>query len=167
MDITSGRALGPGLEGEVLVRGPHVMKGYLDAPRATGEVLEGDGFLHTGDLGKVDADGELFLVDRIKELIKYKGQQVSPVELEAVLMTHPNIADAAVIGVPDEEASEIPKAFVVLREPATAQEIMTFVAERVAPYKKIRRVEFIDAIPRTPVGKTERRTLKEREHATQ
>ncbi|GGV52101.1 AMP-dependent synthetase [Kitasatospora herbaricolor] len=166
VDTTTGEALGPGLEGEVLVRGPHVMKGYLDAPRATGEVLEGDGFLHTGDLGKVDADGELFLVDRIKELIKYKGQQVSPVELEAVLMTHPNVADAAVIGVPDEEASEIPKAFVVLREPATAQEIMTFVAERVAPYKKIRRVEFIDAIPRTPVGKTERRSLKERERAT-
>ncbi|MFF1949193.1 AMP-dependent synthetase, partial [Kitasatospora herbaricolor] len=133
---------------------------------ATGEVLEGDGFLHTGDLGKADADGELFLVDRIKELIKYKGQQVSPVELEAVLMTHPNVADAAVVGVPDEEASEIPKAFVVLREPATAQEIMTFVAERVAPYKKIRRVEFIDAIPRTPVGKTERRTLKGRKDGT-
>ncbi|MFE3113420.1 AMP-binding protein [Kitasatospora indigofera] len=165
VDIATGRALGPGQEGEVLVRGPHVMKGYLDAPEATRDVLEADGFLHTGDLGRADADGELFLVDRIKELIKYKGQQVSPVELEAVLMTHPQVADAAVIGVPHEEASEIPKAFVVVREPVTAQEIMAFVAERVAPYKKVRQVEFIDAIPRTPVGKTERRSLKERERA--
>ncbi|MFC9324126.1 AMP-binding protein [Kitasatospora sp. NPDC057015] len=165
VDITTGRELDRNQDGEILVRGPHVMKGYLNDEEATRAVLEADGFLHTGDLGHVDDNGELFLVDRIKELIKYKGQQVSPVELEAVLMTHPKVADAAVIGVPDEEASEIPKAFVVTREPATPEEITAFVAERVAPYKKIRRVEFIEVIPRTPVGKIERRTLKERERS--
>jgi acyl-CoA synthetase (AMP-forming)/AMP-acid ligase II len=160
VDITTGAELGYHEDGEVLIRGPHVMKGYLNAEEATGEVLEPDGFLHTGDLGHVDENGELFLVDRIKELIKYKGQQVSPVELEAVLMTHPKVADAAVVGVPDEEASEVPKGFVVVREPATPEEIISFVTERVAPYKKIRLLEFVDQIPRTPVGKIERRSLK-------
>jgi len=142
-----------------------VMKGYLNADEATRNVLDPDGFLRTGDLGHVDDDGELFIVDRIKELIKYNGQQVSPVELEAVLLTHPKIADAAVIGVPDEQASEVPKAFVVAKEPVTAEEIMAFVAERVAPYKKIRQLEFIDQIPKTPIGKIERRSLKERHRA--
>ncbi|GAA2748020.1 AMP-binding protein [Kitasatospora cinereorecta] len=165
VDITTGAELGPNERGEVLVRGPHVMKGYLNAEEATRQVLEPDGFLHTGDLGYMDEQQELFLVDRIKELIKYKGQQVSPVELEAVLMSHPRVADAAVIGVPDEEASELPKGFVVVREPVTAEELMAFVAERVAPYKKVRRIEFVEQIPRTPVGKIERRTLKERERA--
>jgi acyl-CoA synthetase (AMP-forming)/AMP-acid ligase II len=165
VDVTTGAELGPNQDGEVLVRGPHVMKGYLNAEEATRKVLEPDGFLHTGDLGHFDDDGELHLVDRIKELIKYKGQQVSPVELEAVLTTHPRIADAAVVGVPDEEASEVPKAFVVAAGPVTAEEILAFVAERVAPYKKIRQVEFIDQIPRTPVGKIERRSLKERRSA--
>ena len=162
VDPETGAALDRHQDGEILVRGPHVMKGYLGDADATRKVLEPDGFLHTGDLGHVDEHGDLFLVDRIKELIKYKGQQVSPVELEAVLMAHPKVTDAAVVGVPDEEATELPKAFVVVDQPATAEEIMAFVAERVAPYKKIRRVEFIDKIPRTPVGKTERRTLKER-----
>lgn len=165
IDVVTGEALGRNQNGEILIRGPQVMKGYLNAEEATREVLEPDGFLHTGDLGYVDDDGELFIVDRIKELIKYKGQQVSPVELEAVLMSHPKVADAAVIGVPDEEASEVPKGFVVAREPATPEELMAFVAERVAPYKKIRRIEFVDQIPRTPVGKIERRSLKERERA--
>jgi acyl-CoA synthetase (AMP-forming)/AMP-acid ligase II len=165
VDVTTGAELGPNQDGEVLVRGPHVMKGYLNAEEATRKVLEPDGFLHTGDLGRFDDNGELHLVDRIKELIKYKGQQVSPVELEAVLTTHPRIADAAVVGVPDEEASEVPKAFVVATGPVTAEEILAFVAERVAPYKKVRQLEFIDQIPRTPVGKIERRTLKERHRA--
>ncbi|MFI9010127.1 AMP-binding protein [Actinosynnema sp. NPDC053489] len=162
VDVDTGEELGPHENGEVLIRGPHVMKGYLNAPEATRAVLEPDGFLHTGDLGHLDEGGELYLVDRIKELIKYKGQQVSPVELEAILMRHPKIADAAVIGVPDEESSEIPKGFIVTREVITAQEIMDWVAERVAPYKKIRQIEFIDKIPRTPVGKIERRTLSTR-----
>jgi len=165
VDITTGAELDRTQLGEILVRGPKVMKGYRNAEEATRKVLEPDGFLHTGDLGYVDDDGELFIVDRIKELIKYKGQQVSPVELEAVLITHPKVADAAVIGVPDEEASEVPKGFVVAKEPVTAEELMAFVAERVAPYKKIRQIEFIDQIPRTPVGKIERRSLKEREPA--
>lgn len=165
VDVETGAELGPGEAGEVLVRGPHVMKGYLNAEEATRAVLEPDGFLHTGDLGRFDDNGELYLVDRIKELIKYKGQQVSPVELEAILTTHPRIADAAVIGVPDEEASEVPKAFVVATGPISAEEIMAYVAERVAPYKKLRQLEFIDQIPRTPVGKIERRTLKERDRA--
>jgi acyl-CoA synthetase (AMP-forming)/AMP-acid ligase II len=165
VDVATGAELGRGESGEILIRGPHVMKGYLNADEATRAVLEPDGFLHSGDLGYVDEHGELFIVDRIKELIKYKGQQVSPVELEAVLMTHPKVADVAVIGVADEEASEIPKAFVVVTEPTTSEELMAFVSERVAPYKKIRRVEFTDRIPRTPVGKIERRSLKEREHA--
>ncbi|GAB2691381.1 AMP-binding protein [Kitasatospora kifunensis] len=172
IDVRTGEELGHDQDGEILIRGPHVMKGYLNAEEATREVLEPDGFLHTGDLGHFDEAGELFIVDRIKELIKYKGQQVSPVELEAILLTHPKVADAAVIGVPDEEASEVPKGFVVVKEPATPEEvpatpeeIMAFVAERVAPYKKIRRLEFIDKVPRTPVGKIERRSLKERERA--
>ncbi|GAA1289224.1 AMP-binding protein [Saccharothrix xinjiangensis] len=165
VDVDTGEVLGPDRDGEVLIRGPQVMKGYLDAEEATRRVLEPDGFLRTGDLGHVDADGELFLVDRIKELIKYNGQQVSPVELEAVLLTHPKVADAAVVGVPDEQAGEVPKGFVVTREPATPEELMAFVAERVAPYKKIRRIGFVDRIPRTPVGKVERRTLKERDNA--
>lgn len=162
VDVTTGEDLGANHQGEILIRGPHVMKGYLNAAEATRKALRPDGFLRTGDLGYLDDDGELFLVDRIKELIKYKGQQVSPVELEAVLMTHPKVADAAVIGVPDEDASEIPKAFLVTKEPTTPEEIMAFVVDRVAPYKKIRQVEFIDQIPRTPVGKIERRRLKER-----
>jgi acyl-CoA synthetase (AMP-forming)/AMP-acid ligase II len=166
VDLDTSAELGPHHNGEILIRGPQVMKGYLNDPQATSRAITSDGFLRTGDLGYLDEDGELFIVDRIKELIKYKGQQVSPVELEAVLMTHPKVADAAVVGVPDEEASEVPKGFVVAKEPATAEELMAFVAERVAPYKKIRRIEFIDQIPRTPVGKIERRTLKEREKAT-
>jgi acyl-CoA synthetase (AMP-forming)/AMP-acid ligase II len=165
IDVTTGGELGPNQNGEILYRGPHVMRGYLNAEEVTRKTLEPDGFLHTGDLGYVDDHGELFIVDRIKELIKYKGQQVSPVELEAILMSHPKVADAAVVGVPDEEATELPKGFVVTKAPVTPEEIMAFVAERVAPYKKIRRIEFIDQIPRTPVGKIERRSLKERDHA--
>ncbi|WP_447007429.1 AMP-binding protein [Saccharothrix isguenensis] len=165
VDTTTGAELGPDQDGEILIRGPHVMKGYLNADEATAEVLEPDGFLHTGDLGHVDGGGELFIVDRIKELIKYNGQQVSPVELEAVLMTHPKIADAAVVGVPDEANGELPKAFVVVKEPVTAEDVTAFVTARVAPYKKIRLVEFIDQIPRTPIGKIERRSLKERARA--
>ncbi|RKT87204.1 Acyl-CoA synthetase (AMP-forming)/AMP-acid ligase II [Saccharopolyspora antimicrobica] len=165
VDVTTGEELGPNRNGEILIRGPHRMKGYLNAEEAADEVIEADGFLRTGDLGHFNDAGELIIVDRIKELIKYKGQQVSPAELEAVVMAHPNVADAAVVGVPDEEASEVPKAFVVTRGPATPEEIMAFVAERVAPYKKIRQLEFIDEIPRTPVGKIERRSLVARERA--
>jgi acyl-CoA synthetase (AMP-forming)/AMP-acid ligase II len=130
-------------------------------------MLDDDGWLHTGDIGRADADGYLYVVDRLKELIKYKGFQVAPAELEAAVQSHPAVADAAVIPSPDEEAGEIPKAFVVLRQgaAATAEEIMTHVAAQVSPQKKVRRVEFIDAIPKVPSGKILRRQLVERERA--
>jgi acyl-CoA synthetase (AMP-forming)/AMP-acid ligase II len=163
VDIDTGRELGPHEQGEVWVRGPQVMKGYLNRPAATAEMITPDGWLKTGDIGHADDEGYIYIVDRLKELIKYKAFQVAPAELEGVLLTHPAVADAAVIGVPDEVAGQIPKAFVVLRGDASAEEIMAFVAERVAPYKKIRRVEFIDQIPKSASGKILRRFLLERE----
>ncbi|MEU6395188.1 4-coumarate--CoA ligase family protein [Streptomyces sp. NPDC046939] len=152
----------PGEPGEVLIRGPQVMKGYLGRPQATVDMIDRDGWLHTGDVGHVDADGWLFIVDRVKELIKYKGFQVAPAELEALLLTHDGIADAAVIGVPDEDGNEVPKAFVVRADKAlTADDVTAYVTERVAPYKKIRRVAFIDDVPRAASGKILRRELRE------
>jgi acyl-CoA synthetase (AMP-forming)/AMP-acid ligase II len=135
------------------------MKGYLGRPAETAGMLDADGWLHTGDLGYIDGDGYLYVVDRVKELIKYKGLQVAPAELEAVLLSHPAIADAAVVRAADEEAGEIPKAFVVTRSPLTEAEVMAYVAERVAPFKKVRRVEFVDEIPKAPSGKILRRVL--------
>jgi acyl-CoA synthetase (AMP-forming)/AMP-acid ligase II len=166
VDIATGVTLGPGQSGEVCVRGPQVMKGYLNRPEATAQAIDAEGWLHTGDLGVVDADGWLTVVDRLKELIKYKGYQVAPAELEAVLLDHPCVADAAVIPSPDEEAGEAPKAFVVLKGEASAEELMSFVAARVVPYKKVRRLEFTDQIPKSPSGKILRRLLVERERAT-
>jgi acyl-CoA synthetase (AMP-forming)/AMP-acid ligase II len=165
VDPSTGQALRPRREGEVWIRGPQVMKGYLNNPEATAQMLQADGWLRTGDLGYADEDGFLYLVDRIKELIKYKGLQVAPAELEAVLLTHPAVADAAVIPLPDEEAGEIPKAFVVLKphSTATAIELMEFVAVRVAPYKKIRQLEIAEQIPKSSTGKILRRVLIERE----
>jgi acyl-CoA synthetase (AMP-forming)/AMP-acid ligase II len=157
--IESRTELEPGEEGEVCVRGPQVMKGYLRQPGATTELIDSEGWLRTGDIGYADEDGALYIVDRLKELIKYKGRQVAPAELEAVLLSHPAVSDAAVLPSPDEKAGEVPIAFVVLKETATAAELMDYVAERVAPYKKIRRVEFIDQIPKSPAGKILRRVL--------
>jgi acyl-CoA synthetase (AMP-forming)/AMP-acid ligase II len=157
------RDAGIDTDGEVLIRGPQVMKGYLGRPEATADMIDADGWVHTGDIGRVDADGWLCIVDRVKELIKYKGYQVAPAELEGLLLTHPAIADAAVIGLADEEAGEVPKAFVVASGPLTPEEVTAFVAERVAPYKKLRAVEIIDEIPKSPSGKILRRVLKERE----
>jgi len=162
IDVESKQELEPGAEGEVCVRGPQVMKGYLNQPEATAELIDSEGWLHTGDVGYADEDGALFIVDRLKELIKYKGRQVAPAELEAVLLAHPAIADAAVIPSPDEFAGEVPIAFVVLKESVSAAEIMEFVSERVAPYKKIRRVEFVDHIPKSQAGKILRRLLAQR-----
>ncbi|MFF3913185.1 4-coumarate--CoA ligase family protein [Streptomyces sp. NPDC001852] len=157
--------LGTGESGEILIRGPQVMKGYLGRPDATAALIDTDGWLHTGDVGHVDEDGWLFVVDRVKELIKYKGFQVAPAELEALLLTHPGIADAAVIGSYDDDGNEIPHAFVVRRadaaEEPTENEIMLYVAERVAPYKRIRRITFIDTVPRAASGKILRRELRE------
>ncbi|UOB12128.1 4-coumarate--CoA ligase family protein [Streptomyces sp. HP-A2021] len=160
-----GKDLPAGESGEILIRGPQVMKGYLGRPDATAAMIDTDGWLHTGDVGHVDTDGWLFVVDRVKELIKYKGFQVAPAELEALLLTHPAIADAAVIGVYDDDGNEIPHAYVVRRPDRTdlsEAEIMMYVAERVAPYKRIRHVTFIDGVPRAASGKILRRQLRER-----
>ena len=141
------------------------MKGYLNNPEATADMIDADGWLHTGDIGRADADSYMYVVDRVKELIKYKGLQVAPAELEGVIQSHPAVADVAVIPIPDVEAGEIPKAFVVVKPGAetTAEEIMAHVADRVAPHKKVRSVEFIDAIPKVPSGKILRRELRDRE----
>jgi acyl-CoA synthetase (AMP-forming)/AMP-acid ligase II len=163
VDPATGADVSRGETGELLVRGPQVMKGYLNAPEATAAMLDPDGWLHTGDLGLIDEDGYVFIVDRVKELIKYKGLQVAPAELEAVLLTHPAVSDAAVVRFPDEEAGEVPKAFVVASTPVDPEELMAFVAERVAPYKKVRRVEFVDEIPKAASGKILRRVLMERD----
>ena len=165
VDPVIGVDLGINERGELWLRGPNVMPGYLDDAEATSRTLDDGGWLRTGDIAYADEDGYFFVVDRLKELIKYKGHQVAPADLEAVLLTHPSIADAAVIPSPDEEAGEVPKAFVVLRAPLTVDEIMAFVASKVAPLDKVRRVEFIDAIPKSPSGKILRRVLVERERA--
>ncbi|PWS42015.1 4-coumarate--CoA ligase family protein [Streptomyces sp. ZEA17I] len=156
----------PGTDGEILIRGPQVMKGYLGRPDATADMIDADGWVHTGDVGRVDEDGWLYVVDRVKELIKYKGYQVAPAELEALLLTHEQVADAAVIGVNDAEGNEVPKAFLV-RSPGAAglteDDVLAYVAERVSPYKKVRRAEFVDAVPRAASGKILRRELRDRE----
>ena len=162
VDPATGDDLEPGTDGEVWIRGPQVMKGYLNNPEATAAIIDSDGWLHTGDIGHFDSDGFLYIVDRLKELIKYKGFQVPPAELEGILLSHPAIADAAVIGVPDVEAGEIPKAFVVSAAGSdlTAEEVMEYVASHVASYKKVRQVEFIEAIPKSASGKILRRQLR-------
>ena len=163
VDPLTQSPLGVDEDGEVWVRGPQVMKGYLNNESATKNTIDDDGWLHTGDIGHIDADGHLFIVDRLKELIKYKGFQVPPAELEALLLTHPQIADAAVIGIPDDEAGEIPAAYVVLKpgQDATAADIQGFVAEKVANYKQVRKLTFIDAIPKSASGKILRRVLRD------
>jgi acyl-CoA synthetase (AMP-forming)/AMP-acid ligase II len=147
------------VEGEVWVRGPQLMRGYVGNATATAATIDADGWLHTGDLGRFDDDGYLFLGDRIKELIKVKGYQVAPAELEAVLRSHPAVADAAVVRVPDAETGERPKAFVVARAELDHDELRSFVAGQVAPYKRIEEIEEIDALPRSPTGKLLRRML--------
>lgn len=156
-----------GAAGEVWVRGPQVMQGYWRRPDATAECLTSDGWLRTGDLGRFDEDGYLTIVDRLKEMIRYKAHQVAPSDLETVLLEHPAVADVAVIPKADVEAGEIPKACVVLRPGAVASpgELMAFVAERVNPMSRVRDVEFVDIIPRNPSGKILRRELIERERA--
>jgi acyl-CoA synthetase (AMP-forming)/AMP-acid ligase II len=165
VDPATGKEVAPDEVGEVLIRGPQVMRGYLNSDAATAAAIDSEGRLHTGDLGYADKDGFFFLVDRLKELIKYKGYQVAPAELEALLVSHPAVADAAVIGSADVETGEVPKAFVVLRGEATADELMDYVAQRVAAYKKIRRLEFVEQIPKSASGKILRRVLKDQESA--
>ena len=165
VDPVSGADLGVGDAGELWLRGPATMAGYWRNPEATAATIDVDGWVHTGDIARLDADGALFVVDRVKELIKVKGFQVAPAELEAVLRTHPGITEAAVVPVPDERAGEVPRAYVVRAGSAgslSAEEVMAYVAERVAPHKRVREVEFIDAIPTSPAGKTLRRLLRPR-----
>ncbi|HUZ86054.1 MAG TPA: AMP-binding protein [Candidatus Baltobacterales bacterium] len=165
VDVATGHELDRNQDGEIWIKGPQVMKGYLNNPDATKSSIDADGFFHTGDIGHIDDRDEYFIVDRLKELIKYKGFQVAPAELEALLLSHPKVADVAVIGVRDEEGEEVPKAFVVLKEPVTPEELMEFVASRVAPHKKVRRVEIVEQIPKSPTGKILRRVLRDREKA--
>lgn len=163
VDPETGADQGVDAEGELWVKGPQVMMGYLNNPEATAETIVEDGWLRTGDLASIDADGYLYIRDRLKELIKYKGFQVAPAELEALLLTHPAVADVAVIGEPDEEAGELPSAFVVLKPGAEAgaDELIGHAAKDLATYKQIRRVTFLDAIPKSASGKILRRELRD------
>ena len=163
VDPETGEDVDVGAEGELWVKGPQVMKGYLNNPEATAATIDPDGWLHTGDIATIDADGHVSIVDRVKELIKYKGFQVPPAELEALLLTHPAIGDAAVIGIPDQEAGELPKAFIVLKpgQSLTDTDVMEFVGEHVASYKRIRIVEFTEEIPKSASGKILRRLLRD------
>jgi acyl-CoA synthetase (AMP-forming)/AMP-acid ligase II len=163
VDPETAAGLGPDLPGELWIRGPQIMKGYFQRPEATELSITSDGWLRTGDIGFADEDGDFTIVDRLKEMIKYKAHQVAPAELEAILLSHPAVADAAVIPSPDEEAGEVPKAYVVRNGDVTEDDLMMYIANRVAPYKKVRRLEFIDQIPKSASGKILRRVLVERE----
>lgn len=166
VSLETGEELPAGEIGELLVFGPQVMQGYWNNPEATAETLTPDGWLRTGDIASADPDGYIRIHDRKKEMIKYKGYQVAPAELESVLMEHPGVRDAAVIPKADLEAGEVPKAFVVPREPnLDLQAVLAFVAGKVAPYKKIRDIEIVEAIPKNPSGKILRRQLIEQERA--
>ena len=166
VDIETGQIeLGVGGEGELIVQGPQVMQGYWKAPEATAEALR-DGWLYTGDIGWRDEEGYVTITDRKKELIKYKGFSVAPAQLEALLLEHVAVADVAIIAKPNEEAGEVPKAFVVLRsgyENLSEDELLVWVNGQIAGYKQVREIEFINAIPRNPSGKILRRVLKEQE----
>lgn len=163
VDVETGADLDANHKGELWVKGPQVMKGYLNNPQATRDMIDGDGWLRTGDIGYIDGDGYLFIVDRLKELIKYKGFQVAPAEIEAQLVAHPKIADAAVIGVPDDEAGELPMAFVVPApdQRPEPQEITEYLAERLAHYKQVHRIDFVEEIPKSASGKILRRILRD------
>jgi len=166
VNVESGNDAAVGEPGEVWIRGPQVMKGYLNNAEATAHTVDQEGWLHTGDIGTVDSEGYLTIVDRLKELIKVKGYQVAPAELEGLLLKHPRVADAAVIPVADEECGQRPKALVVARGELTTQEVIEFVHGQVAHYKRLKCVELVDAIPKSPSGKILRRVLVDRERAS-
>jgi acyl-CoA synthetase (AMP-forming)/AMP-acid ligase II len=165
VDPDTGEDAGPGEEGEIWIRGPQVMIGYLRNPEATAATITPDGWLRTGDIGRIDENGYTYIVDRLKELIKYKAYQVPPAELEAVLVSHPKIKDAGVIGVPHEDGGEAPKACIVAEDGVDPDEVMAYVADRVAPYKRIREVELVEEIPKSASGKILRRLLREQHGA--
>jgi len=163
VDPESGVSLGRNQSGEICIRGQQIMKGYLNNPEATKNTIK-DGWLHTGDIGYVDDDDEIFIVDRLKEIIKYKGFQVPPAELEALLITNPEIKDAAVVPLIDELAGEVPVAFVVRVQGSkiSETEIKQFVAKEVVYYKRISKVFITDSIPKSAAGKILRKVLRER-----
>lgn len=163
--LETGDPVEEGERGELWIRGPQVMKGYLNRPEATAEAIDPEGWFRTGDIARVDAAGHIYIVDRLKELIKVNGMQVAPAELEALLLSHPSIADAAVIPIHDDKSGERPKAFIVLKpgESQDAEAIMAYAAGRVAPHKRITAVEFTAQIPKSPSGKILRRILVEQE----
>jgi len=163
LDTVTGEPLGPNKTGEMCIKSPLVMKGYINNAKATAEAVDQDGWNHTGDLGYYDSDGYFYIVDRLKELIKYNAHQVAPAELEAVILSHPEVADAAVVGVPDSMAGELPMACIVRQtfSNISADELLQFVHGKVAPYKKLRGgVRFVSAIPKTATGKILRRDIK-------
>jgi long-chain acyl-CoA synthetase len=167
VDLETGeRELEVGEVGELVVKGPHVMQGYWKSQEETARVLR-DGWLSTGDIARMDAEGYVYIVDRKKEMIKYKGFSVAPAEVEAVLFQHEAVADCAVIGKPDVEAGEIPKALVLLRsgQEISPDDLMEFVGSRIAGYKRVREVEFVTSIPKTASGKILRRVLIEAERS--
>lgn len=159
VDLQTGEELAAGRSGEICVRGPQVMTGYLNSEEETAQAVDSEHWLRTGDIGFADEDGFLYVVDRLKEMIKYKGHQVAPAELEAILLSHPAVADAAVVPGRDAEAGEVPRAFVTLRAEVAAEELIAYVAERVAPFKRIHSVERVQEIPRSAAGKVLRRLL--------
>jgi acyl-CoA synthetase (AMP-forming)/AMP-acid ligase II len=165
IDLTTGRELDVGQTGEILARGPQIAMAYLDNPAATAETFDKDGFFHTGDVGHFDAEGLIHIEDRIKEMIKVKGLQVPPAELEDLLLGHPDVEDCAVLGIPDEYAGEKPKAYVVLRQGVPESEkvgrrLLQFVRDRKVRYKWIVEIEFTSQVPKSPTGKLLRRILK-------
>ncbi|BAF23849.1 4-coumarate--CoA ligase 5 [Oryza sativa Japonica Group] len=162
VDPDTGLSLPRNQPGEICIRGKQIMKGYLNNPEATEKTIDKDGWLHTGDIGFVDDDDEIFIVDRLKELIKYKGFQVAPAELEAMLIAHAAVADAAVVPMKDDSCGEIPVAFVVARDGSgiTDDEIKQYVAKQVVFYKRLHKIFFVDAIPKAPSGKILRKDLR-------
>jgi long-chain acyl-CoA synthetase len=168
MDIETGtRELPVGEDGEIVIRGPQIMTGYWKAPEDTANALR-DGWYYSGDIGHVDPEGYTYIVDRKKEMIKYKGFGIAPAEIESLLMEHPAVMDSAVIGIPDDEAGELVKGYVVVRkghESTTADEIITFANGKLAGYKRIHMIEFLEVVPKTASGKILRRNLKDMEKA--
>ena len=164
VDLETGEALGPHQNGELCFHGPQIMKGYLNNQKATDEMIGPDGWLRTGDVAYYDEDGAFYIVDRIKELIKVKGIQVAPAELEEILDSHPVVKDVAVIGIPDEKAGELPRAYVVKKpgmESVSDADIKAFISSQLSAHKHLNGgVEFCEAIPRNNLGKTLRREIK-------
>ncbi|XP_047004556.1 luciferin 4-monooxygenase-like [Schistocerca americana] len=164
VDTQTGEALGPGKEGELCFRGPMVTRGYYNDPAATAAAIDADGWFHTGDVGYYDASGLFYVTDRIKDFIKYKGEHVPSAHLEATLLKHPAVLEAAVVGIPNPETTELPRAYVVVKPgvDVSAEELVSFVSKEVSDHKKLRGgVIFLDKLPRTATGKTFKRILRE------